>query len=141
MSDDSAAEPKIVGFTRHDLDPELVAESVRKAIVENERQRSASFEYVRNLVARYVEAKLSDKPYYGKEPEGTAWINPSFDKRNNKERNYYAKVRILERNTEPPAIKRLLLVYGDEPDSVDTTGTGPFDTLEEASGWFLRQGR
>ena len=105
---------------RHDLDPQLVQASVEKQI------------------ARYERLRDDLKQWNRDNKEGIAWIDPMIDSWNDRERNHYALVRVIEL---PQPGKRFILVYGDADDATVTTGTGPSESLERSANWFYRQGR
>lgn len=125
--------------TRHDIDPRLVTEQVAHKIAQHERHREESNKQQHDLVALYTQHKAEGTTarHWTREPK-TDWVNPMYDSWIEREREYYAKVRVIEL---PQPGKRFILVYGDVDDATVTEGTGPLDTFDQAQGWFLRGGR
>lgn len=111
----------------YEIDPVEVTASVESRIAYNEKGRAACKE---RSLSNESEGKAD--PW----PEHDAF----YDERNRREREYYAKVRIvclpsLRKKTTP-----YYLMYGDD---VNVTGgfTGGFRTIQEAARWFVNGGR
>lgn len=125
---------------RHDIDPFLVMDQIDKKIANHEKLR-----------AQWAKRDQDHLDEYARDVEqGTAqkkWVTPPqavengsrlIDDWNQKERNYYSRVRVIEL---PIPGKRFVLVYGDEDDSNPIRVTGPSDSLEKSIEWFLSGGR
>lgn len=106
-------------FKRYDLDPELVAKEVERALKQNEERRIMFKSYKKN-------------------PEDAAYVDPMIDSWNDREINYYSKVRVLKiyKGKKP-----YVLAYGDIDDALVTSGTGGFSTIQKAKDWYLKNGR
>jgi hypothetical protein len=114
----------------HQLPADKVAAQVEKNCAEHEKFRVSRKAYATDALQRYEKT-----PHlFGKKPE-IDYIDPMCDGWIEKERTYYAKVRVVH------VEEGFILVYGDEDDATVTSGTGPFKTLKEASSWFLNGGR
>ena len=124
---------------RHDLDAELVKAQVAKKLVTIEQTRILYKKQEEELLAKYESDKLNNRAHlWTNVPKGPKRIDPMINGWAARERNCYAKVRIIE---FPEGERRFLLVYGDEDDTTVTSGTGPFETQERAAAWFLNGGR
>lgn len=127
---------------RHDLDPILVRNSVEKQIQRYESLRIQLKKEAQNALASYENDKAEGKhSHWGHIPEGDGYVDPMIDSWIKEEREYYSLVRIIELPDKDG--DRFLLLYGESDyiGSLLSNGTGPFPTLEEASNWFLNQGR
>lgn len=124
---------------RHDIDPTLVQAQVASRLQGIERCGLAAVENAKMLKARY-EADLTQgrARQWHRPPTPPEQLEKIYKEAAHHESTVYAKVRIIEL---PRSGKRFILVYGDADDKAVEQGTGPFATLEEASGWFLRGGR
>jgi hypothetical protein len=131
-----AKEGLLAHNVRHELDQDLVKQSVDKAILKIGKSRMR-LEEARNDYERDVAAGNSD--HWHGAPMETDTIARRTDERIAFEMNHYARVRVIELPTRNE--KRFILVYGDTDDSTVERGTGPFVSVEEAAGWFYRTGR
>lgn len=110
----------------YQLDPELVARSLTENINYAEHRRDQDIAY-------WMKARPEgdcDREQHTKDAQ------ERYEEHVYEELAYYALVRIVMIGP-----KRFILVYGDEDNATVTRGTGPFKTLEQASNWFLKQGR
>lgn len=124
---------------RHDIDPALVQAQIDKKIADLEAQRIEMKARAVESLEAYERAKAEGTAHrWTRVPEGPAYVDPLVDEWIELERTHYARVRVIEL---PKTGKRFVLAYGDIEDSAVTSGTGPFKSCEEASGWFLRSGR
>jgi hypothetical protein len=126
---------------RHDLDQALVAEQIGKKCAECEVDCSK----------RMVEAAIRTADYEAGVIDGTVperWASRPFTpleidvqckERIAYERSHYAHVRIVELPYRKE--KRFVLVYGKDDDATVTRGTGPFESIEKATKWFMNGGR
>jgi hypothetical protein len=64
------------------------------------------------------------------------YVDPMYDEWIERQLKYYSMVRVIELSSDT-----FILVYGDVDDNTVTCGTGPFDTLDEATRWFTNGGR
>lgn len=129
---------------RHDIDPALVVAQIERKIVRHEQRRIHSKLMQAETLAAYLQDKAAGKEKrWAKPPSDGSYIDPMYDEWIEKERTYFAKVRVIELPHPPYTIldNRFILVYGDEDDTTVKSGTGPFPTFEEAAEWFLRGGR
>lgn len=110
----------------YQLDPELVARSVTENINCAERLRDQDVSY-------WMKARPEGDP---DREQRIKDAHERYEERVYEELAYYAQVRVVMIGP-----KRFILVYGDEDNATITRGTGPFKTPEQASGWFLNQGR
>jgi hypothetical protein len=128
---------------RHDIDPELVRCQIDEAIAKWERLKVRRTEGETQNLENYEAARASSKDGkakgWVKPPAGPGWVGPHYDECIEQERAHYALVRIIELPTKEK--KRFLLVYGDIDDSMVTSGTGPFESVDAAAKWFLESGR
>jgi hypothetical protein len=128
---------------RHDINPELVSCQIDAAIAQWERHKARRTEEETQNLESYEAAKFSSKDGkvkgWIKPPAGPGWVGPYYDECIEQERTHYALVRIIELPTKEK--KRFLLVYGDIDDSMVTSGTGPFESVDAAAKWFLESGR
>ena len=126
---------------RHDIDPNLIKISVDKQIELYEHYRIMDHEQKEQRLIKYEKAKL----------DGTAikWlIDPTlpnnfsidvhYDELIDREKSHHSAVRVIEL---PKNRKRFILVYGDTDDTIVRSGTGPFETVNEATEWFINNGR
>lgn len=118
---------------RHDLDAAAVTAQVASKIEWNEATRQRLTVETGKALASYETATV----WSGRKPD-PAYIDPMIDAWNAREREHYARVRVIEL---PQAGKRFILVYGDEDDETVGSGTGPFETLDAATAWFMNGGR
>lgn len=124
---------------RHDIDPALVQAQVEKKIASLEAHRVEMKARVVESLEFYEQAKAKGTAHrWTRVPEGPAYVDPLVDKWIELERTHYARVRVIEL---PTTGKRFVLTYGGIEDSAVTSGTGPFNSFEEASRWFLNSGR
>ena len=123
--------PKLSKIIRHELDPVLVAEQLDKFEITLQRQHDQRIDWHEKALANYVTSKQKLKP-------PIAPCEELLKLRMKECREYHSSVRVLEL---PQQGKRFVLAYGDAPDSDPGDHTGPFQTLDEAAGWFLRGGR
>ncbi len=129
----------MMNFIRHDLDPELVQAQVVKKISELEALRVDLKNRAVQTQAEYAKAVADGSSHlWPRPPQGDAYVDPMIDEWIDREQNYHALVRVLEL---PLSGKRFVLVYGDGPDSDESTGTGPFASFVKAASWFLKSGR
>ena len=131
---------------RHEIDPALVREQIEKAVAENEKSRIRLKAEAQKTLESYEQAKLEKTAHrWSKVPEGPGYVDPMIDRWNLEQTEYYSKVRVIEMEeavlTHNGKWNKFILVYGDTDDATVKSGTGPFATLEEAKGWFLRSGR
>lgn len=124
---------------RHDIDPVLVEAQVASRLKEVERAGLAAVENAKMLKARY-EADLTQGKarQWHRPPTPPEQLEKIYKEAAHHESTVYAKVRIIEL---PRPGNRFILVYGDVNDSSVEQGTGPFETLEKATNWFLNGGR
>lgn len=124
---------------RHDLDPALVLAQVEAKIVKHNRSREHSRECAQKTADSYERAKADGSAkHWPKPPADPAYVDPLYDEWIAHERSHYARVRVIEL---PQPGKRFILVYGDQNDATVKSGTGPFESLEEAASWFYKGGR
>lgn len=129
-------------FMRHDIDPAAVSVSVAGKITTNQIQRVGQKRSAQQTRDRHAARSEEDLRRAGaKEPTSDAEIDRIYDGFDARERDHYAKVRIIERVSEPLEDKRFRLIYGDAEDSADASGTGPFDSVAKATEWFTNGGR
>lgn len=125
---------------RHDLDPEKVKKQIEKKIADHEMLRARWKTEAVELQERYARDKEEGKTHlWVKIPEGPAYVDPMINEWNERERDYYSKVRVIDRNNG--SAKPFILVYGDNDDATVKTGTGGFATFDDAANWFLNSGR
>ena len=121
---------------RHDLDPALVAAQVEKMIARHEQDRITLKEQTRQSIAEYEQAKIDGSAErWQREPKDDGHVDVMINDRVERERIYYSKVRVIERDDG------FRLVYGDADDATVEDGTGPFADLERAAAWFMNSGR
>jgi hypothetical protein len=124
---------------RHDLDQTLVAAQVEAKIAEHNRNREHSRECAKKTVEAYELARTEGTAHHWpRPPTGPQYVDPLYDEWIEAERNYFARVRVIEL---PLPGKRFILVYGDQNDATVRSGTGPFESLEKAAAWFYAGGR
>jgi hypothetical protein len=122
---------------RHELDPALVKSQIdSKFSVRAESSRLNWLAYQRALLSYEIEKSRADEA--GGQCQSIHPSRPLIDNSMHLERESHSKVRVIEL---PKKGKRFVLVYGDEDDALVTSGTGPFETFETASEWFLKGGR
>lgn len=121
---------------RHDLDPIIVSDNVDRAVSEHDRRRGELKASAEEAVASYQRA-LEDgtAKHWARAPSGPGYIDPMIDEWIAREKNYYAKVRVIEREDG------FRLVYGDVDDATVQDGTGPFKSFNKAVSWFTNGGR
>ena len=121
---------------RHDLDPVLVAAQIEKMIARHEQDRITLKEQVRQSIADYEQAKIDGSAVrWSRAPKDDGHIDAMIDEQVERERTYYSKVRVIERDDG------FRLVYGDVDDASVEGGTGPFSNLKLATAWFMNSGR
>jgi len=124
---------------RHEIDADLVKAQVEKKIAEYEHHRVNMKAQAQRSLALYEQAKLEGTTHFwSRVPDGGLHIDRMIDEWIEREREYYAKVRIIEL---PQEGKRFILVYGDTDDSTVKSGTGPSESIEKSTQWFLNGGR
>jgi hypothetical protein len=122
---------------RYNITPELVAEQVAKKLAQHAATRIRIHAQSAETHARYNEdVKAGKSKRWARPPDDPAYIDPMMDEWEARERDYYAKVRVIKL-----APKKFILVYGNEKDTTVKHGTGPFKTLTECCNWFLNGGR
>jgi len=119
---------------RHEIDPDLVRASVVSKVADYERKRTTFKEEAAKTLASYEASTV----WSGRKPEGPGYVDPMIDGWIARERDHYAKVRVIEL---PQDGKRFILVYGDEDDATVGSGTGPFESFAKAEAWFTGGGR
>ncbi len=131
------------GNLRHDLDAQAVAAQVDKKLAEYQVKRIEWRTRAEENLRDYEKPLAAgEKSRWSGKPKDPAYVDPMMDEWCAKERNYYAKVRVIELpQATKRSKKRFVLVYGDQPDAEVIDGTGPFETLERAQAWFLNGGR
>jgi hypothetical protein len=124
---------------RHDLCPQAVKAQIADKIERLTQDRIRMVADAKMTHASYLRAQADGTvamwPHPPAEPEMIASI---VDRWIETERGHYALVRVIEL---PTPGKRFVLVYGDQVDAAVIGGTGPFATVDDAAGWFLRFGR
>lgn len=126
-------------FTRHDLDPAMVKQSIDNKIATIERHRATALKEHAEKVAFYNAAKHAGRRWTHDNPAPSSdGIDAGFDRQVERERNYYSTVRVIERHNTDANDSCYLLAYGDQPDSECIIGTGPFDSLDIAIQWFKK---
>jgi len=125
---------------RHEIDPLLVMDQINRKISRINEHREQWFEKAKANLVEYacdVENGVADKNWK-REPDSLEFVDSHSDSRIEVERNHYSRVRVIEL---PQPGKRFALVYGDEDDTAPSRMTGPFESFEKASEWFLNFGR
>lgn len=126
---------------RHDLDPVLVAEQIERKCAEHDRQRKEQMVKAdKNWIdynASVADGTVARK--WVRAPDTAASIDEMYHRWIRYEREVYAKVRIIELPIK--AKKKFILVYGDTDDATVTHGTGPTESIEKSTEWFMRGGR
>ena len=130
-----------VATVRHEIDPALVADSIERALVENARNGDRMRTGLRATQAAYDKAMAENRVWRGQIPKGEEVVDAYVRGSDDRQRNVYAKVRIIEMIGQARPEKPFFLVYGEEPDDATGSATGGFDTLDKAKTWFTRQGR
>ena len=124
---------------RHEIDADLVKAQIEHKIAKHEHQRGYMKEQALKTLESYEKAKLEGTTHlWSKVPDGGLHIDGMVDRWIQHELEYYSKVRIIELQQEG---KRFILVYGDTDDATVTNGTGPFESIEKSTQWFLNGGR
>lgn len=124
---------------RHDIAPALVQDQIEKKVAGHELDRIRYKEDARIAINAYEKAKVEGTTaYWRRPPREPGDLDPLIDDRIQRERTYYALVRVIEL---PVVGNRFILVYGDVDDSTVTSGTGPFESFDAAASWFLKSGR
>jgi hypothetical protein len=124
---------------RHDLDPVLVQAQIEKKVANTAAQMARRIVETTELCQRYEADMAAGKTKnWARKPDGPAEVERYMTEWMAHERDYYAKVRVIEL---PQPGKRFLLVYGDADDATVTKGTGPFESIHRAQAWFFNGGR
>lgn len=124
---------------RHDLDPALVQKQVQKRLNELSRKKAERLVHARSARLAYEKALAQGNAHrWTRKPPEEEEAGRIYDEMVQWERTYYARVRVIEL---PQEGKRFILVYGDTDDATVQSGTGPFETLDEAASWFMSGGR
>ena len=127
---------------RHDIEPQLIKDSVRKRVeyfkerflIEHAQKTENYNKYINETKEKRKKwLRIPLSPEESKKELERIYNNFIFV-----EENKYAKVRVIER---PIKDKPFILVYGDVDDNTVKTGTGGFDSFEDAQNWFLKSGR
>ena len=127
---------------RHDIEPQLIKDSVRKRVeyfkerflIEHAQKTENYNKYINETKEKRKKwLRIPLSPEESKKELERIYNNFIFF-----EENKYAKVRVIER---PIKDKPFILVYGDVDDNTVKTGTGGFDSFEDAQNWFLKSGR
>lgn len=127
---------------RHDIEPQLIKDSVRKRVeyfkerflIEHAQKTENYNKYINETKEKRKKwLRIPLSPEESKKELERIYNNFIFV-----EENKYAKVRVIER---PIKDKPFILVYGDVDDNTVKTGTGGFDSFEDAQNWFLTSGR
>jgi len=125
---------------RHDLDADAVAREIARKVAKLEdscREREVHSDQLAAKYAQDVANGVAQKNWIGV-PWAPPGVRQYYADCIRQEQCKYAKVRVIEL---PKEGRRFVLVYGDADDALVASGTGPFETLEEAGKWFLRGGR
>lgn len=126
---------------RHDIDSEIVAQTIKARIENLERRRVEMIVDADRVKAIYDADNDAAKAKWQHVPQGGAWVNAYTDKNIERERSCHSSVRILEKLSDASDEKRFYLVYGDVVDDYDAPGTGGFDSVASAQAWFVNCGR
>lgn len=121
---------------RYDLNPDDVIEQTRKRVEELTNKKAHHIKEAQQLTLDYW-ADV-DGVRFSRKPTSPQEYAEMYDNWIKLEQTYYAKVRIIEL---PKEGNRFVLVYGDTDDQTVTNGTGPFETIELATRWYLNSGR
>lgn len=112
--------------TIHRLPPIMVKEQIDKKCAYYEESRTHSKLQEAILITKYE----ANPHLFVRKPEPD-WVDPLYDSWIKKEREYYAKVRIVGTK------EGYRLVYG----RCRSKGTGPFSSVKKAKDWFFNGGR
>lgn len=124
---------------RFDLDPVLVQDQLERKCTEYAASRLDGMAAQEKLCAEYVADMAAGRSKnWTRAPDCPDTIDQFYSKLIAEEKTHYATVRIIER---PSRDKPFILVYGDADDTVVTSGTGGFESLQKAAAWYLNGGR
>lgn len=124
---------------RHEIDPILVEKAINAQVKEYEDRKIEDKVNQQNLLEEYAEDMKNGNATkrWTKAPEPEGKIEKMYNDWIKTEKTHYAKVRVIEDPNQTG--KRFYLVYGKDKD--EAKGTGPFESLDKAQDWFLKQGR
>ena len=116
---------------RHNISHRLVTKQIKKKVAEYEHHRAEA--KTQAIHSRYAYARNPN--WFTRKPQSDKEIDAMYDEWIKKEREYYAKVRIVHIDIG------YVLVYGDRVDAEVIDGTGPFENIFKARSWFFSGGR
>jgi hypothetical protein len=125
----------------HPLDPQSVAEAVRRRVATIEAARQRDYANLDKTLASYARTLAEGKPWRGgpvPRAEKKGELESYYDQQVHQEQTYYAQVRVVEDPAQLP--KPFFLVYGATPNE-GPHRTGGFASAAEAEGWFMQLGR
>jgi hypothetical protein len=124
---------------RHEIDPILVEKTINEKIQDYEDCKIKRNIEHKALLAEYAEDMKNGntKERWTKAPEPDGKIEEIYNDWIKTEKTHYAKVRVIEDPNQKG--NRFYLVYGKDKD--EAKGTGPFESIDRATDWFLKQGR
>jgi nucleotide-binding universal stress UspA family protein len=136
----SASPASAVPTIRHEIDPAVVSDTIAKAIA----KKAEYGEMMRTSCVKerstHQEAIAAGRKWAGRIPPTEAEVDAHIEAMAAKERDVYARVRIIEKVGDRSKA-RFFLVYGDQPDDLSGEKTGGFASLDLAREWFVNQGR
>lgn len=136
-----ASPASAVQTVRHEIDPAVVSDTIAQAI-ERKAQYGVTMRASNAKQRTAYEAAMSEgRKWPSRIPDTEAEIDAHIEAMAAKERDVYARVRIIERLDESRSKNRFFLVYGDQPDDLSGQKTGGFGSLDLAREWFVNQGR
>lgn len=127
---------------RHNINPAVVEAEITRKVLKYESLLELRKADAEQLLAQYQADLIAGRHHsrWSRRPDDPETVVTTYNGAIEHERAYYSTVRVIEL---PYGDKRFLLVYGDINDQEVGlgSGTGPFSSLEDAQGWFIRGGR
>lgn len=136
----SASPTSAIPTIRHEIDAAVVSDTIARAIAKKAEYGEMMRASCVKERSTHQEAIAAGRKWAGRIPPTEVEVDAHIEAMAAKERDVYAKVRIIEKVGDRSK-NRFFLVYGDQPDDLSGEKTGGFASLDLAREWFVNQGR
>ena len=118
----------------HNIDVDVVDKQILCACQKYLRLCDTKIEWAKELQIKFKQ----NPDEFARKPDTVDEVESMYANWIAREKEHYSLVRVIELHKKD---KRFILVYGDVDNKTVTSGTGPFESLERAIGWFVNGGR
>lgn len=118
----------------HAIDMDTVDEQIKQQCERYLKLRDTRVKAAKESCIKYVQ----DPNKFARKPDSAYDVRSIWNGCITLEKEHYSSVRVIEL---PIDGKRFILVYGNVANDTVTSGTGPFESLEKATTWFINGGR